>query len=180
MKIEIRDARIEDVEIVAWTVLTALDLETDDMDRFIKTCTDESTMYSWKNAIIAFVDGKAAGCLIAYEGRRYMEMRDRTWHALWDNIDLDYLKKVEQETQEGDYYLDSMAILPKYRGYNIGKLLLERGINKSKELGCETTSLIVSCQKPRLEAYYRSVGFTQFGEMEFFGHYYKKMRHQEH
>jgi len=36
MEIEIRDARIEDVPIVAWTVLTALDMSTNDMDRFVK------------------------------------------------------------------------------------------------------------------------------------------------
>ena len=49
MNIEIRDAKIEDVEIVAWTVLTALDMETDEMKKFIDSCSDESTMYSWKN-----------------------------------------------------------------------------------------------------------------------------------
>ena len=47
MNIEIRDAKIEDVEIVAWTVLTALDMETDEMKKFIDSCSDESTMYSW-------------------------------------------------------------------------------------------------------------------------------------
>ena len=38
MEIEIRDAKIEDVEIVAWTVLTALDMETDEMKKFIDSC----------------------------------------------------------------------------------------------------------------------------------------------
>lgn len=36
MNLEIRDARIDDVEIVAWTVLTALDMEIHDLDKFIK------------------------------------------------------------------------------------------------------------------------------------------------
>ena len=53
MEIEIRDARIEDVPVVAWTVLTALDMSTDDMDRFVKSCSDEDTMYSWKNSYFA-------------------------------------------------------------------------------------------------------------------------------
>ena len=65
MNIEIRDAKIEDVEIVAWTVLTALDMETDEMKKFIESCSDESTMYSWKNSIVALVDGVAVGSLIA-------------------------------------------------------------------------------------------------------------------
>lgn len=75
MEIEIRDARIEDVPIVAWTVLTALDMSTNDMDRFVKSCSDENTMYSWKNSIIATVDNVPVGCLIAYDGSRYDELR---------------------------------------------------------------------------------------------------------
>lgn len=61
MNIEIRDAKTEDVEIVAWTVLTALDMETDEMKKFIDSCSEESTMYSWKNSIVALVDGVAVG-----------------------------------------------------------------------------------------------------------------------
>lgn len=37
MSITIRDAKKEDVEIVAWTVLTALDMDTDEMEKFIKS-----------------------------------------------------------------------------------------------------------------------------------------------
>ena len=70
MNIEIRDAKIEDVEIVAWTVLTALDMETDEMKKFIDSCSDESTMYYRKNSIVAVIDGVAVRSLIAYDGRR--------------------------------------------------------------------------------------------------------------
>ena len=37
MNIEIRDAKKQDVEIVAWTVLTALDMETNEIDKFIRS-----------------------------------------------------------------------------------------------------------------------------------------------
>lgn len=38
MDIEIREARLEDTPIVAWTVLTALDMPTDDIQGFIDMC----------------------------------------------------------------------------------------------------------------------------------------------
>ena len=94
MNIEIRDAKKEDVEIVAWTVLTALDMNCDDMAKFIKSCSEEDTIYSWRNSIIATVDGKTVGCLIAYEGSRYKELRNKSWLQLWDDMDSEYLKKI--------------------------------------------------------------------------------------
>lgn len=177
MNIEIRDAKKEDVEIVAWTVLTALDMETDEMEKFIKSCSEEDTIYSWRNSIIATVDGKTVGCLIAYEGSRYKELRNKSWLQLWDDMDSEYLKTIEAETVDGEFYLDSMAILPAYRGYSIGKMLLMYAVEKGKDLGCMYSTLLVDVHKPRLEAYYKSIGFEQYGEMAFFGHDYKRMRY---
>lgn len=179
MNIEIRDAKIEDVEIVAWAVLTALDMETDEMKKFIDSCSDESTMYSWKNSIVAVVDNNIVGCLIAYEGSWYKELRKRTWSSLWDDIDSNYLESIETEAHDGEFYLDSMAILPEYRGYGIGKLLLAYAIEKGEKLGCAYSSLLVDKDKPKLEAYYQTMGFERFGEMVFFGHDYYRMRYAQ-
>lgn len=177
MGIEIRDANKDDVEIVAWTVLTAMDMETDDMRKFIDSCSEDNTLYSWKNAIVATVDGVSVGSLIAYDGRRYKKLRQRTWSSLWDDMDKGYLSKVEAETHDGEFYLDSMAIRPEYRGHGIGRMLIEDAVKKGKELGCACSSLLVDKNKPRLEAYYQAMGFERFGEMEFFGHDYYRMRY---
>lgn len=177
MNIEIRDARIEDVEIVAWTVLTALDMETDDMKKFIDSCSDESTMYSWKNSVVALVDGVPIGSLIAYDGRRYQKQRHITWGSLWGDMDKEYLSNVEAEARDGEFYLDSMAIRPEFRGMSIGRMLIEYAIEKGKRLGCVYSSLLVDKDKPKLEAYYQAMGFERFGEMEFFGHDYYRMRY---
>lgn len=177
MNIEIRDAKIEDVEIVAWTVLTALDMETNEMKKFFDSCSDENTLYSWRNSIVALVDGVAIGSLIAYEGQKYQKLRQRTWNSFWDDVDRDYLSQVEAEARNGEFYLDSMAIRLEYRGLGIGRMLIEYAIEKGKKLGCAYSSLLVDKDKPRLEAYYQSMGFERFGEMEFFGHDYYRMRY---
>lgn len=175
--ITIRDAGKEDVEIVAWTVLTALDMDTDEMEKFIKSCSKDDSIYSWRNAIVATLDGTAVGCLIAYEGSRYKELRDKSWLQLWDDMDSEYLKTIEDEAVDGEFYLDSMAILPEYRGRSIGRELMAYAIEKGKALGCGCATLLVDVHKPRLEAYYQAMGFEQYGEMEYFGHDYKRMRY---
>ncbi|MCQ2306676.1 MAG: GNAT family N-acetyltransferase [Bacteroidales bacterium] len=177
MKIEIRNAQIGDVEIVAWTVLTALDMEADNMDKFIKSCSEDDSIYSWRNSIVAVADDKPVGCLVAYDGSRYRELREKSWLNLWDSMDPECLKTTEAETKDGEFYLDSMAILPGYRGLNIGKMLIEFAINKGKCLGCEYATLLVDIDKPRLEAYYHSAGFERFDEMEYFGRKYNRMRY---
>lgn len=177
MSITIRDARKEDVEIVAWTVLTALDMDTDEMEKYIKSCSKDDSIYSWRNAIVATVDGTAVGCLIAYEGSRYKELRDKSWLQLWDDMDPEYLKTIEDEAVDGEFYLDSMAILPEYRGRSIGRELMAYAIEKGKALGCGRATLLVDVHKPRLGAYYQAMGFEQYGEMEYFGHDYKRMRY---
>lgn len=135
MSITIRDARKEDVGIVAWTVLMALDMDTDEMEKFIKSCSEDDSIYSWRNAIVATIDGTPVGCLIAYEGSRYKELRDKSWLQLWDDMDPEYLKTIEDEAVEGEFYLDSMAILPEYRGRSIGRELMAYAIEKLRHWG---------------------------------------------
>jgi ribosomal protein S18 acetylase RimI-like enzyme len=175
-KVIIRDAAADDARFVAWTVLTALDLDEDGIEDVVRSCSEVRSLYSWRHARIATVDGKAVGCLISYEGADYMALRNLTWQGIWGGIDEAYLQTIEAEAGPGDFYLDSMAILPEYRGLDIGKQLLLDGINRGRQRGCTAVTLIVSVDKPHLYDYYASVGFTPFGQMEFFGHRYTRMK----
>jgi ribosomal protein S18 acetylase RimI-like enzyme len=96
---------------------------------------------------------------------------------LWDDFDAEELKDVEVETCRGEYYLDSMALLPEYRGMELAKRLLLDGIERGKAAGCGRVTLIVSVDKPQLQEYYASMGFEAYGTMDFFGHRYNRMRY---
>jgi ribosomal protein S18 acetylase RimI-like enzyme len=174
--VEIRNATVEDAKFVAWTVLTALDMDDDGVEAVMRSCKDEMSLYSWRHARIATVNGCAVGCLISYEGTQYMQLRDLTWSQIWGAIDEQYLSSIEAEAYPGEFYLDSMAILPEYRGYNIGKWLLLDGLERGKERRCQAVTLIVSVEKPHLCEYYKEVGFHEYGQMEFFGHCYKRLK----
>lgn len=54
--IEVRKASYEDVEAVAWTVLTALDMNAEDLEWVKESCSDEMSMYSWNKSIGTHVD----------------------------------------------------------------------------------------------------------------------------
>jgi ribosomal protein S18 acetylase RimI-like enzyme len=176
MDISIETATIDDAEFAAWTVLTALDMSTEDMAAVVKCCEDDNTIYSWRNALIAKADGKIIGCLIAYDGAVYSSQREYTWKMLWNDFDPDYVKNIEIETSSGEYYLDSMAILPEYRGHDIGKSLMFEAIKQGRLHGLRQFGLIVDVNKPKLYDYYQSVGFEKVGTIEFFGHLYDKLQ----
>lgn len=171
----IRKAAMEDAPFVAWTVLTALDMTDDDLAGVTESCADPNSMYSYRNALIAEEDGKSVGCLVSYRGEDYAKMREYTWGNLWKEVDVEFIRNTPYETAPGEYYLDSMAILPQYRGRNIGKILMEAAIAEGRSMGYEKFGLLVAISKPNLEKYYAGLGFRQVGDVNFFGHLYHKM-----
>lgn len=174
-----RPSEFVDVNIVAWTVLTALDMDSENMDKVIESCSDEKSMYSWRNSIVACDGDEAIGCIVCYAGDKYETLRQYTWGNLWRDIDEDFIKNTPAETHPGEFYLDSMAIRPEYRGKGIGELLIEAAISKGRELGYKKFSLLVDVEKPRLKTYYETIGFCESGKMMFFGHQYDIMRYVE-
>lgn len=91
---------------------------------------------------------------------------------------------MEPECLPGEFYLDSMAVLPEFRRMafeyagatdRIGHLLMLDGIEEGRRKGFPRISLIVDKSKPRLFTYYSALGFRPDGEILFFGHLYDRM-----
>ena len=92
--------------------------------------------------------------------------------------------KVEPECEAGEYYLDSLAVHPDFRGHlfdyegvqeKLGHILLLDGIRLGQALGYTRTSLIVDVDRPRLKHYYSQLGFRPVRDILFFGHHYTRM-----
>ncbi len=108
--------------------------------------------------------------------------------ASTESIDNEYASGTfplpEPECLPGEFYLDSMAILPEFRGKayeyagstdRIGHILMLDGIEEGRSKGFSRISLIVDKAKPRLKIYYSALGFRPDGEILFFGHLYDRM-----
>lgn len=171
----IRNATQSDIEYVAKTVLTALDMDTSDLEWVKASCADPQSMYSWNKSLIAEENGKSIGCIISYSGDDYQPLRDYTWSRLWKGVDTATIRESAIETYPGEYYLDSLAIEPEYRGKGLGKKLMQAAISYGKNLGYDKFALLVAVEKPRLKEYYSSLGFEYDCDVNFFGHKYKRM-----
>jgi ribosomal protein S18 acetylase RimI-like enzyme len=67
--------------------------------------------------------------------------------------------------KENEYEMHLLGVLPKYRGYGLGRKLVNEALNFATDSGC--SKMILWTQKPMKEAQslYESFGFKRCGEM---------------
>ena len=182
-KVLIRDADIVDAPFIARVVLAGIEMLDIDAEvtaehqpvltHLIDICRMEDTLYSYRHTRIAEMGGRAVGALIGYDGGRYAEMRAKTF-GLVQSSGLD-LSKNAMETGEGEFYLDSLAIVTECRGRKICLQLMRDRMEWAARNGFRTITLLVDKDKPHLQRYYESLGFAFSEEMFVFGAWYNKM-----
>ncbi len=138
-----------------------------------KICRRDDVLYSARNTIIAEIDGKPVGMITSYDGKGYKAMRQTTMELVRQHLGIEF-PGMEDEAGEGEYYLDSLAVLPECRGKGIGKSLMLEAISRGHALGLPVT-LVVDPANPRAQRLYASLGFVPQRDIFIFGHNYLKM-----
>ncbi|MBO4504665.1 MAG: GNAT family N-acetyltransferase [Bacteroidales bacterium] len=175
--ITIRPATDDDVPLIAHNVLDAVGIEhpeTEALDHLAELCRCTDVLYSWANTDIALWDGRPVGSLTSYDGGRYAEMRVKTFAELEKFLGMDF-SRMSVETGPGEFYLDSLAVLPGFRGKGIGTLLMQHGIAKARALRFPRAALLVDIDNPDTMRLYESLGFKKVGEMYLFSTLYARM-----
>jgi DNA-3-methyladenine glycosylase I len=80
---------------------------------------------------------------------------------------------MDDETQAGELYLASLAVLPEYRRLGIAKKLVMTTKKRADHMRLRL-GLLVDKDNPEGEAFYTSVGFQYEGDSQWGGH---EMRH---
>lgn len=175
----IRDASREDLPLVSKTVMAAAHMNDFPAvsgydDEFVAICSRTDTLYSFKHARIMTVDGVAVGCMISYPGDIYAKARKVTF-GMFSDVPEQMLEETGTEAFPGEWYLDSLAVVPAYRKFGIGKSLIEDAIGIGRRKGFQRFSLIVEAASADLQEYYASFGFKVSGTLTFFGDPYLRM-----
>lgn len=181
MDIEIRQATPNDSLLVAEAFAMALGKDVtrefcgeNYIEVLIEVVNNEDTQYSYRNALVAIADGKPAGAIIGYDGAMLRTLRANTLDIIRKyNPDL---KSIEDETQTGEFYLDSVGVLPEFRGNGIGRSLLLSMRDKAYAQGFRRVGLLVDIENPAAERLYRSLGFEYADSRTFFGHPMKHLQ----
>ena len=169
-KIVVRPAVAADAPFIGLVVLMALHYdETHPMyDIFMELAGRDDSQYSYKNALVAELDGKPAGSIIGYDGARLHELRKPLYELMVAKFGS--VRPVEDETSAGEFYVDSIAVLPEYRGRGVGRALLADLCRRVFAKGFTKVGLLVDVDNPRAEALYRKLGFGRVNPTTFLGH----------
>ncbi len=183
--IEIRKAIKSQATEIACLVMMAM---TDDcclyfcgdgygLDDFRKMMTllvkREDSQYSYKNTLVALDDDKVVGISISYDGGNLRQLRQAFIETAKEHIGKDH-SGMDDETQAGELYLDSLAVLPEYRRRGIAKLLIKATKERADNMGLPCVGLLVDKGNPLGEALYAAVGFQYANDSHWGGH---EMKH---
>lgn len=138
----------------------------DVIDLFAYLAAREDTQYSYLNTLVAVDDdGKVVGACVAYDGGRLHELRRPFFKAVTERLGID-LDNVEDECGPDEFYLDTLAVLPEYRGRGIASDLLRASIDRAAACG-KPAGLLVDKINPLARRLYERVGFRKVGERPF-------------
>ena len=169
IQIEIRKAQPDEAGFIA--LMVAMALGSDEQHWlygvFKELAGREQSQYSYRNTLVAMVDGKTVGAIVGYDGDRLCELREPIFGLIQEytgsSID------IEDETAAGEFYIDSFAVLPQYRGCGVGRELLVAACNRAFAAGHKKVGLIVDFNNSRAEKLYASLGFKRIEPTTFLG-----------
>jgi len=134
----------------------------------------DDSQYSYRNALVALDDnGEVAGVCVSYDGADLHRLRERFFEAARMMLGKE-MEGMADETSPDEYYLDTVAVAPAWRGKGIGSRLLMASVEKARAAG-KPAGLLVDYINPKAEALYRSLGFKYVGDRPFAGVVMKHM-----
>jgi ribosomal protein S18 acetylase RimI-like enzyme len=178
----IRKATINDAEALAQCILLAME---DIVFRFIDT-TDHhvarkfmmhftsttGNQYSYENCRVAEEDNKVIAAVCVYDGARLHALRAPVLHYIKECFGKDL--QVEDETQPGEYYIDSLGVLPHRQGQGVATKMLQSLIEEYVSGQQQTLGLLVEEDNPGAKRLYCKLGFQVTIKKIFAG---KKVEH---
>lgn len=178
----IRKAKIEDSDAIALCLLQAMEAivyrfigENNPtearafMQHFVQA---EANQYSYQNCWVAETDDSVVAAANVYNGAHLYRLR----YPVLDHIYHHYQQTIqpEDETGPGEFYIDSLGVLPAWQGKGTGTRLLQFLVAEYVQKQKITLGLLVDSDNPGAQRLYLRTGFIPAGEKTLLG---KKMRH---
>ena len=136
----------------------------------------DDTQYSYRNTIIAVTadGGEVAGAIVSYDGARLHALRRAFIEGARRELGIDH-SGMDDETSPGEWYLDSLAVFPRFRGLGVARRLLSAAVGLGAAHGLPA-ALLVDKSNPNAERLYRSVGFGYVEDAVWGGHEMRRLR----
>ena len=134
---------------------------------------EEESQYSYRNTLVAMDNsGIVRGISVAYNGADLPVLREAFFRIMREELGRIF-EGFTDETQAGEYYLDSLAVYPSYRHQGIASALITATASLAQGLGLPL-GLLVDKGNPTAERLYTALGFRYVNDTHWGGH---PMRH---
>jgi acetyltransferase len=187
-KITIQPAIREQAESIAQLIITAMTDEcclffvgeNQTLDDFkqamICLVNDEQSQYSYTNTLVALHNNDVVGICVSYDGKDLRFLRSKFIEMAKVRFNRDFAD-MNDETQEGELYVDSLAVKKSFREKGIAQKLLKATIEKARNLHINHVGLLVDCNNPLAEKLYSKVGFQYVNDSSWGGHSMKHLQY---
>jgi len=133
----------------------------------------DDSQYSYRNTLAAMDGNRLVGIATSYDGGQLHELRRAFIESAKRYLHRDH-SAIDDETEAGELYLDSLAVVPDYRNRAIATRLLQATQQRARDLGIPRVGLLVDQGNPNAERLYSALGFVVANECSWGGH---PMRH---
>lgn len=168
----VRKARAEDADIMAYHLLLAMEdivyhfIGKKSSEKAIQFLTHliqkETNQYSYENGWVVEIENEIAATAIVYEGSKLQELRAPVAATIKTMFNKDF--NPEDETQTGEFYIDSVGVSQHQQGKGIGSQLLQFLIDEYVFRRNETLGLLVDKDNPNAKKLYVKLGFEIMGK----------------
>lgn len=174
MNSTIRKANREDASIIAQLMFFAMsDIlfdfigeknETKAKKFLEELIRKEDNQYSFQNTWILELENEIAASFTLYDGGKLDQLRQPVLQHLKTNYHRDIFP--EDETQSGEIYIDTIAVLPQFRGKGLGNKILDYIIEEFALKSNQIIGLLVDFTNPKAKKLYETKGFKVVGEKQ--------------
>ena len=174
---EIYNATEKDASLIAKIVCLAINDEgalieycgKNYIEVLTKISKSKETQYSYTNTLIGIDNERNfVGGIIGYDGALLNSLRETTLKIIEEATH--HRPIIADETEEGEFYIDSIAVLPLFRKRGVATELIKAMCSKAFNDGHSKVGLIVETNNMKAQFLYEKLGFKIVGRKIFFGH----------
>lgn len=139
------------------------------IDFLAQLFAQKGNQYSYENAWVYEEAGSVVGSMIAYDGAHLHTLRAPVLKQIQEHYGIEIV--LEDETTDGELYIDTLSVLPTAQGQGIGSKLIQHLKNVTKQ----PLGLLVDVQNPAAERLYTRLGFMHTHNQKLAGGVYKHL-----
>lgn len=127
----------------------------------------ENNQYSYENIWVLEMDGQIAGAIDVYDGGKLDELREPIIQYLKEKYNNEI--SPEDETEAGEWYLDTLGVNPNFQGKGIGSSLINYIIENISSEKNKAVGLLVDLDNPNAKRLYERLGFLKIKDKPLVG-----------